>query len=108
MNRKLSIVLVTMGSMTAVAMLAFVIGAHGAVAASPAVAANTAAAPQGGAQGPDTSSPNWKQLSQDVGVMIRNDERLGLRGRLYVNVDGSWKAVAIDGPADSRSSIPMR
>jgi hypothetical protein len=57
---------------------------------------------------PDTSSPNWKELSGDVGVMIRADERLGLRGRLYVRVDGVWYPVATDGPADVRTTVPLK
>ena len=39
---------------------------------------------------PDTTSPNWKQLSQDVGMLIRRDEGLGLRGRLFVRVNNAW------------------
>lgn len=60
------------------------------------------AAPQ-----PDTSSPNWKRLSYDVGVMIRDDERLGLRGRLYISVDGVWLPVATDGLADVLPLTPV-
>src|SRR5262249_13335823 len=57
---------------------------------------------------PDTSSPNWKELSADVGVMIRDDERLGLRGRLYVRVAGVWHPVATDGPADVHTTVPVK
>jgi hypothetical protein len=57
---------------------------------------------------PDTSSPNWKALSSDVGVMIRADDRLGLRGRLYVRVDGAWLPVATDGLADVLPAVPLR
>jgi hypothetical protein len=57
---------------------------------------------------PDTNSPNWKELSGDVGVMIRDDERLGFRGRLYVRVDGLWYPVATDGPADVHSTVPRK
>jgi hypothetical protein len=56
----------------------------------------------------DTTSPNWKRLSDDVGVMIRRDDNLGLRGRLYVRVKGSWLPVATDGPGDTLGSIPVR
>ena len=58
-----------------------------------------------GAQ-PDTSSPHWNELSDDVGVMIRDDERLGLRGRLYVRVEGVWLPVGTDGPGDVRGTVP--
>jgi hypothetical protein len=57
---------------------------------------------------PDTTSPNWKELSGDVGVMIRDDERLGFRGRLYVRVDGLWYPVATDGPADVHPTVPVK
>ena len=57
---------------------------------------------------PDTSSPNWKALSDDVGVMIRDDERLGLRGRLYVRAGGVWLPVATDGLADVLRAVPVK
>jgi len=57
---------------------------------------------------PDTSSPHWKALSDDVGVMIRDDERLGLRGRLYVRVEGVWLPVGTDGPGDILHTVPVR
>ena len=57
---------------------------------------------------PDTGSPNWKELSGDLGVMIRADERLGFRGRLYVRVDGLWYPVATDGPADVHLTVPVK
>jgi hypothetical protein len=60
-----------------------------------------------GAQ-PDTTSPDWKELSADVGVMIRDDERLGLRGRLYVRAGGLWYPVATDGPADVHPTVPVK
>ncbi|HKQ59488.1 MAG TPA: hypothetical protein VJY35_16610 [Candidatus Eisenbacteria bacterium] len=47
---------------------------------------------------PDTRSPNWKQLSKDAGLMVTQKGRAGLRGQLYVKVDGRWRAVALDGP----------
>jgi hypothetical protein len=57
---------------------------------------------------PDTSSPNWKYLSDDVGILIRRDERLGLRARLYVLVDGSWSSVATDDVSNLTATIPAR
>jgi hypothetical protein len=57
---------------------------------------------------PDTASPNWKQLSQDVGILIRKDEGLGLRGRLFVRVNGAWLPVAADGLADVLGHVPVR
>lgn len=60
-----------------------------------------------GAQ-PDTRSRNWKSLSDDVGILVRDDDRLGLRGRLYVRVDGAWQAVAADGAADILGRLPAK
>jgi|KBSSwiStaDraftv2_1062776.scaffolds.fasta_scaffold26910_2 hypothetical protein len=57
---------------------------------------------------PDTSSSNWKLLSDDVGVMIREDDALGLRGRLYIRKGAVWLPVATDGPADTRQAVPIR
>ena len=107
MRRKFLIALVTIGSTTALATLAFALVAHWQSAASSAATTKVLnVVPT--MEDPDTSSPNWKQLSEDVGVMIRKDDRLGLRGRLYVRVDGSWKPVATDGSGDTHGSIPAR
>jgi len=58
---------------------------------------------------PDTKSPNWKSFSDDVGMLIRRDERLGLRARLYVRgVDGLWSPVATDTVGDLAGTIPVR
>jgi len=76
--------------------------AESVVKAQRQVQSRGAAVPQ-----PDTSSPNWKKLSDDVGVMIRDDERLGLRGRLYVSVEGVWLPVATDGLADVLPLVPV-
>jgi hypothetical protein len=57
---------------------------------------------------PNITSPNWKAISDDVGVMIRDDDQLGLRGRLYVRVKGQWQPVALDGLADMHGAVPVR
>jgi len=91
------------------AVLAAAIGATVAVAASALAAAG--AAPADRAQAafqPDTTSPHWKALTDDVGVWLRPDERLGFRGRLFVRVDGTWRAVATDGAADVLAVIPVK
>ena len=91
------------------ALLAAGIGAMVALAAS--AFAGPGAPPDDRAQAafqPDTSSPRWKALTDDVGVWLRDDERLGLRGRLFVRVDGTWRAVATDGPADVHAIIPAK
>lgn len=99
MKRLLLIALVTAGVGTSAAVMA------GALLDGGDAVIERAALP--GPQ-PDTSSPRWKALSDDVGVMIRNDERLGLRGRLYVRVNGAWLPVATDGLADVLRTVPVR
>src|SRR5262245_16998788 len=55
---------------------------------------------------PDTSSPNWKPISDDLGIWIGTSDRLGVRGRLFVRHDGMWMPVAIDGAADIQGLFP--
>lgn len=55
---------------------------------------------------PNTKSPDWKQLSKDVGLELTRDERFGLRGRLFVRIDGAWYPVLIDGPSDVAGIVP--
>jgi hypothetical protein len=57
---------------------------------------------------PDTKSSNWRFLSDDVGMMIRHDERLGLRGRLYVRTGGVWLPVATDTTGDLAGTILVK
>jgi len=57
---------------------------------------------------PDTTSSDWKRLSADVGLMLRYDERFGLRGRLFVWTNGRWEMVAIDGPGDLHNFVMVR
>jgi hypothetical protein len=107
MRRRLSIALVTAGiAATAVATAGVLLGGE-PVAAHAGSQEPRLARSAPGAQ-PDTSSPHWKSISDDLGVWIREDERLGLRGRLYVRVDGLWWPVATDGPADLSSATPLR
>ena len=98
MKRKLMIALVTMG---------IGIGVAATVLARSAPGTGGQVGPTAGFQ-PDPASPNWKLLSEDLGVMIRNDEALGLRGRLYVRRNGVWLPVATDGPGDTIGAIPVR
>jgi len=90
-------------------LLAAGLGAAVAVAAG-AFAGSGATTPERAQLGfqPDTSSPRWKALTDDVGVWLREDERLGLRGRLFVRVDGTWRAVATDGAGDVLATIPAK
>ncbi|MGH7730334.1 MAG: hypothetical protein ACRENJ_03700 [Candidatus Eiseniibacteriota bacterium] len=57
---------------------------------------------------PNTSSKDWKPLSKDVGLMVRRDDRFGLRGRLFVRVEGRWVPVAIDGPGEIAGIVLAR
>ena len=57
---------------------------------------------------PVTESPNWRQLSKDLGVLLRQDSKLGTRGTLFVRIDGVWKPVAIDGSDDLAGMIPAQ
>lgn len=52
-------------------------------------------------------SPNWRSISSDLGVLLREDERFGYRGTLYVRVNGEWEPVAIDG-IDSFGYVPLK
>ena len=58
--------------------------------------------------GPDTSGPNWKPLSRDVGLELRDDAFYGRRARLFVRVDGRWESVGIDSPSDIAQFVPAR
>lgn len=107
MNRKILVALVTLVCGTAFAWMSVAIVSRldsGAQAAAPSVAQSNPSA----TLGPDTSSPDWKRLSEDVGIMLRRDDRLGVRGRIYVRVNGEWQPVATDGPADIRGVIPVK
>jgi hypothetical protein len=100
MTRRIALTVAAAGIGMAVAMTA------GALAYRSATAGETIAAEAG--QAPDTSSPRWKAISEDVGILTRDDDRLGLRGRMYVKVNGAWRSVAMDGPADAVTVIPTR
>ena len=49
---------------------------------------------------PDTSSANWKPLSDDVGLMVYTDRFGVLRGTVYVRTLGVWVRVAVEGPSE--------
>jgi hypothetical protein len=108
MRRKLVIALVTFGSAAVLVVLAIALVGYRESAASPGAVTTKPEVTLATLIGPDLSSPNWKRLSDDVGVMIRKDDRLGLRGRLYVRIKGAWVPVATDGPADTNGFIPVR
>jgi hypothetical protein len=107
MARKILIALTTAAGGAAVTLLALLLLGRGNLAVAQAPGENPGARARALASQPDTSSPNWKFLSDDVGVMIRQDDSLGLRGRLYVRKDGIWLPVATDGPADTNRAVPI-
>ena len=51
--------------------------------------------------------PNWHAISDDLGILLREDERFGQRGRLFVKAGDTWEAVAIDG-IDSFGYAPLK
>ena len=55
---------------------------------------------------PDTESPNWRYLSDDVGMVLRDDGRSGIRARLYIRMGDVWLPVATDGVVDVGEVIP--
>lgn len=55
---------------------------------------------------PDTSSPDWKRISDDLGIWIGKSDQAGLRGRLFVKRGDSWMPVAVDGAADIHGIFP--
>jgi hypothetical protein len=56
---------------------------------------------------PDTTSPDWKAISDDLGIWIGQSDHAGVRGRLYVKRGDAWLPVAIDGAADIRNVFPV-
>ena len=55
---------------------------------------------------PDTTSSDWKPISDDLGVWLGKSDHVGLRGRLYVRRGDSWMPVAVDGAADIHGLFP--
>jgi hypothetical protein len=55
---------------------------------------------------PDTSSPDWKAISDDLGIWIGKSDHVGVRGRLYVRRGDSWMPVAVDSAADIHGVFP--
>ena len=47
-----------------------------------------------------TDNRHWKQLADDLGVMLSTDERGATRGRLYVRIGDKWTAVALESPEE--------
>jgi hypothetical protein len=46
---------------------------------------------------PSVEAGGWKLISQECGVLLREDSDGVLRGRMYVLRDGRWVPVAVDG-----------
>lgn len=46
---------------------------------------------------PDTTSPNWKKITDEVAVAVFTDRFGRDRGTLFVKVGKYWKSIALDG-----------
>jgi|SRR5262252_6448460 len=61
-----------------------------------------------GAEQPDTTASNWRRLSKDVGIVTRFDDRLGLRGRLFIRIEGFWYPVSMEATQNPAGIVPAR
>ena len=106
MTRNPSIRIVAASLFAAVALLGVVaVYAGGRGSAAPANGAQPQATLNALPQ-PDTSSPDWKPISDELGIWIGRSDHAGLRGRLYVKRGDSWIPVAVDGAADIHGLFP--
>lgn len=53
-----------------------------------------------------TESPAWRDLAPDVGMLLEQDPRFGLRARLYVRLEGVWVPVGAEGPGELDEFVP--
>ena len=55
-------------------------------------------------------APNgtWKQLSDDVSLLVFRTDAGDYRGRLYVRIGETWQAVATDGLGDLSRVLPAK
>ncbi|HZN56356.1 MAG TPA: hypothetical protein VFB67_13650 [Candidatus Polarisedimenticolaceae bacterium] len=60
----------------------------------------------GSVENPDRY-PGWRSISRDFGLLVREDERFGLRGTFYVRMDEKWRPVAAD-DIDTLGAYPLR
>ena len=51
--------------------------------------------------------PKWREISDNLGILLRDDERFGYRGRLFVKAGEGWEPVAVDG-IDSFGFVPLK
>ena len=57
------------------------------------------------------SVPNggtWKVISDDVRLLVFRSDRGDFRGRLYVNIGGTWQPVAAEGLGDLKGILPVK
>ena len=57
---------------------------------------------------PDTNSPKWKPISDDLAMWVDASEQFGMRGRLYVKLGPMWYPVAVDGIADLKGPMLVK
>ena len=46
---------------------------------------------------PETDSDSWRPMTDEIGIVVTQDDSGVLRGRLFVQRDGVWYPVAVDG-----------
>ena len=46
---------------------------------------------------PDTSSPYWKPINEELGLMVFKDRFGRARGTLFVKIGDYWKSIALEG-----------
>jgi len=58
---------------------------------------------------PDQDPENWRPLGPDLGIRLYRDSFGSPRGRVYVQREGHWVAVAVDGLSDiGAPTLPAR
>jgi hypothetical protein len=106
MSRHSSVRLLAASAFAASLLLGVAAVSAGGPGVDPAAKSGQPQAAQNAFPQPDTNSPDWKPLSDDLGIWIGESDRTGVRGRLYVRRGNSWMPVAVDGAADIHGLFP--
>ena len=75
---------------------------------TPTVVSHTFVTADGYPLQPDTAAPNWKSLSDDLGIWIVKSDQFRLQGRLYTRVGARWVPVSVDGSREIYGVMPVR